>query len=70
VISASKIFSFNGNGQVAKDVNAQGGLYALLKSMITSLESGGKSTYKNLPEPYVVMPEVLSEKTINSLSPL
>ena len=49
-MDAGRKFSRGGMGQVAKGLNAQGGLYALLKSrMIRPLESG--MAYMNLPPP-------------------
>ncbi|HKK41282.1 MAG TPA: hypothetical protein VJ963_02650 [Bacteroidales bacterium] len=41
LMATERTFSLGGIGQVAKGVNAQGGLYALLKSrMILPVESG------------------------------
>jgi len=62
------MFSPGGIGQVAKGVNAQGGLYALLKSSKTWFLESGTSVYKNLPPPLVSVPFVRSPKMMKNWS--
>ena len=60
------LFCAGGNGQVAKAVKAQGGLYAILKSISVFPKASGLGISINRPAPYVVLPAVSSANTINN----
>jgi hypothetical protein len=49
-MATGNVFALDGMGQVENSENAQGGLYALLKSMVVMPSASGFGISINLPE--------------------